>query len=170
VASEVANTVHVIDAAGGAVVKNVPVGKRPRRFALSPDGRELWVSNELDASVSVIDTQSLAVTHTVRFELQGMRASDITPVGLVFSPDGTQVFVALGRANHVAFVDARGKRTTQHVLVGRRAWGLATSRDGTRLYVANGLSDDLTLVDVARGRAVKTVAVGRVPHTVVVDD
>ena len=57
--------------ASGRIVKNIGVGKRPRRFALSPDGEELWVSNELDASVSVISTRDLAVTHTVRFANQG---------------------------------------------------------------------------------------------------
>ena len=52
VTSEVANLVHVIDVASGKVLKNVKVGKRPRRFALTPDGTQLWVTNELDASVT----------------------------------------------------------------------------------------------------------------------
>ena len=51
--SEVASLVHVIDVASGKVVKNVKVGKRPRRMALTPDGKQLWVTNELDASVSI---------------------------------------------------------------------------------------------------------------------
>ncbi len=61
VTSEVASLVHVIDLASGKVAKNIPVGKRPRRFALTPDGSQLWVTNELDASVSIIDTQALSV-------------------------------------------------------------------------------------------------------------
>jgi DNA-binding beta-propeller fold protein YncE len=35
------------------VVQNIKVGNRPRRFSLSADGKELWVSNEMGASVSV---------------------------------------------------------------------------------------------------------------------
>src|SRR4029450_10160248 len=103
--SEAASLVHVIDVASGKVSRNIKVGKRPRRFALTPDGAELWVTSELDASVSIVSTRTLDVMHTLRFEVKGARAQDITPVGLVLSRDGRRAFVALGRANHVAFVD-----------------------------------------------------------------
>ena len=35
VTSEVANMVHVIDTDTRKLIKNIPVGKRPRRFAIS---------------------------------------------------------------------------------------------------------------------------------------
>jgi PQQ-dependent catabolism-associated beta-propeller protein len=168
VTSEVANLVHVIDVATRRVVKNVPVGKRPRRFLLAGDA--LWVSNELDGSVSVIRTADHTVQATIPFLPQGMRAEDVTPVGMALSPDGRTAYVGLGRANHVAAVDVATRRVTGYVLVGKRAWGLAVSRDGKRLYVANGLSDDMTVVDTASFKALRTIKVGRVPHTVVIDD
>jgi YVTN family beta-propeller protein len=170
VTSEVANMVHVIDTGTLQIVKNIAVGKRPRRFAFSADGSELWVTNELGSSVSIIPVRDLALVATVPFEVKGMRADDITPVGLALSRDGKTMYVGLGRANHVAFVDVATRKTTQLVLVGKRAWGLALNRDGSRLFVVNGLSDDMTVVDTASARALKTVPVGRVPHTVVVDD
>lgn len=168
VTSEVAGMVHAIDVASGKIVHNIKVGKRPRRFALTPDGAQLWVSNELDASVSIIDTRSHTVLATLRFELKGARASDITPVALLISRDGRRAFVTLGRANHVAFVDVATRQVQQMVLVGQRAWGLALDQAEKTLYVVNGLSDDLSIVDVASAKAIKTVKVGRVPHSVVV--
>lgn len=168
VTSEVASVVHVVDVAARAVVKNVPVGKRPRRFLLAPG--ELWVSNELDGSVSILRTADHTVQGTIGFRPQGMRAEDVTPVGMALSPDAKTAYVGLGRANHVAVVDVASRQVKGYVLVGRRAWGLALSRDGRRLYVANGLSDDLSIVDTQAMKAVKTLAVGRVPHSVVVDD
>jgi PQQ-dependent catabolism-associated beta-propeller protein len=168
VASEVASTVHVIDVATRKVVKDIPVGKRPRRFLLA--GGELWVSSELDASVSIIRTSDHSVQATVPFRPQGMRSEDVTPVGMALSPDGRTAYVGLGRANHVAVVDVASRRVKGYVLAGKRAWGLAVSRDGKRLYVANGLSDDLTIVDTQSLKATRTLRVGRVPHTVVVDD
>lgn len=170
VTSEVANMVHVVDAATKQVIKNIPVPKRPRRFAVTPDGQELWVTSELASSVSVISTRELAVTHTIKFEHKGMRADDISPVGIALSPDGKTAYVALGRANHVVFVDVGNKKPTQQVLVGKRAWNIAVSRDGSRLYVTNGLSDDLTVIDTASAKALKTIPVGRVPHTVILDE
>jgi PQQ-dependent catabolism-associated beta-propeller protein len=170
VTSEVANMVHVIDTATLQIVKNIAVGKRPRRFAFTADGSALWVTNELGSSVSIISVDDLAVVATLQFEVKGMRADDITPVGLTLSRDGRTMYVGLGRANHVAFVDVATRKTTQLVLVGKRAWGVALNRDGSRLFVVNGLSDDMTVVDTASAKALKTLAVGRVPHTVVVDD
>jgi PQQ-dependent catabolism-associated beta-propeller protein len=168
VTSEVANTVHVIDIASGKIVHDIKVGKRPRRFALSPDGAQLWVSNELDASVSIIDTRSFQVTATLAFEVKGVRKADITPVGLAFTRDGKRAFVALGRANHVAFVDIATHKVTDLVLVGKRAWSVALDKAERLLVVVNGLSDDVTLVDVASAKALKSVKVGRVPHTALV--
>lgn len=170
VSSEVANMVHVIDTATLRVVRNIAVGARPRRLAFSADGSELWVSNELGASVSIISVRDLKVVATVGFEVKGMRPDDITPVGLALSRDGRTMYVGLGRANHVAFVDVATRKTMQLVLVGKRAWGLGLNRDGSRLFVVNGLSDDMTVIDTASARPLKTLPVGRVPHTVVIDD
>jgi YVTN family beta-propeller protein len=168
VTSEVANAVHFIDIAQRKIVKNIKVGKRPRRFVLAAGGKELWVTNELGASVSVVNTDDQSVKKTLEFKVPGMRASDITPVGMTLSPDGKTVWVGLGKANHVAEIDAASYQVRRTILVGKRAWGLAAHPDGKVLYVLNGLSDDMTLVDTATGKAVRTVAAGRVPHSVLV--
>jgi len=168
VTSEVASLVHVIDVASAKVVKNVKVGKRPRRMAFTPDGKELWVSNELDASVSIIDTGTQAVTGTVKFEVKGARSEDITPVGIQISRDGKRAYVALGRANHVAFIDVPQRKVTNLVLVGKRAWNVTLDKAEARLYVVNGLSDDVTVVDVAAAKPLKSIPVGRVPYGLVV--
>ena len=151
-------------------MKNIAVGKRPRRFALSADGAELWVTNELGASVSIVSTASLGVVQTIAFEVKGMRAEDITPVGITLSRDGKTMFVALGRANHVAFVDVASRKVRALVLVGKRAWNVSLDRDGSRLFVVNGLSDDMTVVDVREAKPIKTIRVGRVPYGAVIDD
>jgi len=168
VTSEVAGLVHVIDTASAKLVKNVKVGKRPRRMAITADGRELWVTNELDASVSIVSTASHELLATLKFEVKGVRAEDITPVGIQISRDGKRAFVALGRANHVAFVDVPARKVTALVLVGKRAWNVTLDKAEARLYVVNGLSDDVTVVDVAAAKPIKSIPVGRVPYGLVV--
>jgi PQQ-dependent catabolism-associated beta-propeller protein len=184
VTSEVNSLVQVVDVATKKVIKNIAVGKRPRRLMLTTlntkvagaDGKasmgagELWVSNELGASVSVIRLSDYAVTGQIDFKPQGMRPEEVTPVGMVLSPDGKTAYVGLGRANHVAVVDVASHAVRGYVLVGKRAWGLGLSRDGTRLYVTNGLSDDMSIVDTNTLKAIQTVPAGRVPHSVVIDD
>ena len=160
VTSEVTDMVHVIDAGVGAVTDNIVVGTRPRRLLLLPDGKELWVSNELSGQVSV----------TLDFLPPGFRQVDVTPVGMTMTSDGKSAIVALGRANHLAFVDTATKKVEDYVLVGSLAWGVALSPDEKTLYVANGLSDDLSIVNMANRKAIRAIPVGRVPHTVLVDD
>lgn len=168
VTSEVASMVHVIDVATAKVVKNVKVGKRPRRMAITPDGRELWVTNELGSSVSIVSTADHSVIGEVKFAIKGARAEDISPVGITMTKDGKRAFVALGKANHVAFVDVAGRKVTDLVLVGKRAWNVTLDKAEQRLWVVNGMSDDVTVIDVADAKAVKSVPVGRVPYGVVI--
>jgi PQQ-dependent catabolism-associated beta-propeller protein len=170
VTSEVTDMVHVIDALAGVVTDNIVVGTRPRRFILLPNGKELWVSNELSGQVSVIDRATNRVSTTLDFVPPGFRQVDVTPVGMTVTKDGSSAIIALGRANHVAFVDPISKKVKSYVLVGSRAWGVALSPDESTLYVANGLSDDLSIVDTTTRKAFRTVSVGRVPHSVLVDD
>lgn len=168
--SEVTDMVHVIDAVAGVVTDNIVVGTRPRRFILLPNGKELWVSNELSGQVSVIDRATNQVSATLDFVPPGFRQVDVTPVGMTVTKDGSSAIIALGRANHVAFVDPISRKVKSYVLVGSRAWGVALSPDESTLYVANGLSDDLSIVDTTTRKAFRTVSVGRVPHSVLVDD
>ncbi|MDO5288019.1 MAG: PQQ-dependent catabolism-associated beta-propeller protein [Pseudomonadota bacterium] len=167
VTSEVANVVHVVDLQQQKTVKNVKVGQRPRRFVLA-DKDSLWVSNELGASVTILDPNTYAIKKTIEFKVPGMRESDITPVGMVMSADGKTMWVGLGRANHVAEVDVASASVRNLILAGKRAWGVALHPDGKTLYVVNGLSDDMTMIDTATSKATKTVPVGRVPHAVIV--
>jgi len=168
ITSEVANMVHAVDVASAKVLHNIKVGKRPRRIAATPDRAFLRVTNELDASVSIIGTRDHQVVQTIKFELPGARAQDITPVGIVFTRDGKSAFVGLGRANHVAFIDVAERKVKRFVLAGKRAWNVALDAAEARLYVVNGLSDDMTVIDIAAGKALKTVPVGRVPYQALV--
>ncbi len=142
----------------------------PRRFALTPDERELWVSAELSGIVNIIDTRTNKVIADIAFLPRGFRKSQVTPVDVLITRDGTRAFVALGRANHVAVVDVKSRRVVDYILVGKRPWGLALTKDETLLYVANGLSDDLSIIDVARRKVLKSVPVGLVPYGILIDD
>jgi YVTN family beta-propeller protein len=138
--------VHVIDTASGKVVKNVTVGNRPRRFMITPDEKELWVSNELAGSVSIIDRADHSLKEEIKFEAKGFRPND------------------------VAVVDVASRKVKTLVLVGKRAWGVALNRDESLLFVANGLSDDVSVVETAGPKTLRSVKVGRVPYGIVVDD
>lgn len=170
VTSEVADMVHVVDPETAAVTKNIIVGTRPRRFIVTPDGADLWVSDELSSEVHVIDVATLEIRTVLSFVPPGFRPEDVTPVGMAITKDGSKVIVSLGRANHVAIVDAKTFDVLEYVLVGSRAWDVALTADEKTAYVANGLSDDITVIDMTTMTPVQSLPVGRTPHSIRVDD
>ena len=134
------------------MVKDVVVGTRPRRFAATPDGKDLWVTAELSGDVYIVDRAKFTVAGKVEFLPPGMRKTDVTPVGIVMTRDGKTAYVTLGHAAHVAVVDVPGRKVLGYILVGKRAWGVTLSRDEFRLFVANGLGDDITVIDTRAAR------------------
>lgn len=171
VTSEIADMVHVVDTASGAVTKNIVVGTRPRRFILTPDLSELWVSCELSSEIYIIDTATNEIKgDSLIFTPPGFREEDVTPVGMAITKDGSKILLSLGRANHIAIIDAHSHDVLQYVLVGSRAWSVDLTSNEDRAFVANGLSDDITVVDMASMQPIKSIPIGRVPHTVVIDD
>ena len=161
---------HVVEPTATEPKANIVVGNRPRRLALTPDGKELWVTSELDASVSIIDPVTNTVKEKISFAPEGFRKEDITPVGLVMTKNGKTAFVTIGRANRVAVVDVPSRKVETYILVGNRAWNAALNADESLLFVANGLSDDVSVIDVPNRKVLKSIPVGRVPYMVVVDD
>lgn len=159
---------HFIDTRTWQVVANVLVDTRPRVVMYTPDQRYLWVSSEVGGTVSVIDPVSHQVMHVIDFAIPGVDKQYIGPVGIQFTPDGRTAFVALGRANRVAVVNAHNYDVEQYILVGQRPWQLSFSPDHSKLYVANGLTNDVTIIDVASQKAVKSVPVGRLPWGIAV--
>jgi YVTN family beta-propeller protein len=85
-----------------------------------------------------------------------------------FTADGRTAFVALGRSNRVAVINAGTYAVEQYILVGQRPWQLTFSPDRSKLYVANGLTNDVTIIDVSSEKAVKSVPVGRLPWGIAV--
>ena len=170
VTSEVANMVHVIDTSTWELKANIQVGKRPRRFAMTPDNKELWVTSELDSSISIINPNSNTVTQVVKFSPKGFRPEDVTPVGIIMTADGKTAYVTMGRANRVAIVDIPSREVKKYILVGERAWNAELNRDESRLFVVNGLSDDISVIDTNKARVIKSVPVGRVPYMALIDD
>ena len=169
--SEVADMVHIIDAEQGAVIKNVLVGTRPRRFIHLPSLNEVWVSCELSSEVFILD----ATTYEIKGDSliivpPGFQEEDVTPVGMTSLKDDSKVLLSLGRANHIAILDAKSHDLLSFVLTGKRCWSIDLSRDEKTAIVANGLSDDITVIDMASMQPVQSLPIGRIPHTVIIDD
>ena len=166
VTSEQDSKVTAIDTTTFAVIADIPAGMRPRAIAFNKDGSVGFVSNEFGGTLTAFDPRTNRVLSTVTIEAKVQRSQ--RPMGLVFSPDDTQLFDSTGRGEAVAVVDV-AKRAFDHAIegVGTRPWGIAVSADGKHVFTANGPSDDLSIVDVQSGKLEKKVQLGGLPWGVV---
>ena len=151
--------VRVVDAAGYAEVKAIPVGHTPRGMALSPSGDRLFVTNSWDDTLSVIDTRTLSViaTWTVGAE----------PSGVVEDRAGSQIFVANRISNDVAVLDAKTGVEKKRLLAGRGASYLTLSPDGSRIFATHvypnatphrtAPESEITVIDVQRASVVERI-------------
>ena len=123
---------------------------------------------EIGGKVSVIDPKSRKILDKIAFEIPGVNADAIQPVGVRISRDGKLAFVALGPANRVAVIDTATFKVEKYLLVGQRVWQLAFTPDDKLLFTTNGASNDVSVIDVEKLRVLRSIRVGRYPWGVVV--
>src|SRR5207342_2541754 len=80
-----ADGIGVVDLASRSVVRKLKSGQDPESFALSPDGKTMYVSNEETSEMSVLDVASGDVTRRVKVGEE--------PEGVTVRPDGREVYV-----------------------------------------------------------------------------
>lgn len=152
------NTVSIIERAGEANARQtvVSVGSGPEGLALTPDGRQLWVSNSQGGNVSIIDVATRAVVKT--FDI-GTRRSN----RLKFTPDGALALVSDLTAGELVVVDVKSQEVKARLAIGRGASGILIVPDGSRAYVAAASERKLAVVDLKSLTVVGQVATGGGP-------
>jgi YVTN family beta-propeller protein len=168
-------------------------GMRPQGIALSPDGRLLVTAGKTHDLVVIAPATGKILQHVA---LPSGTNSDLTPdavseeilhpdkdgqlsfTGLIFSPDGSRIFLANVNGNVKVFgVNKDGKVVGLFSIPlspaktkDRKAdipAGMAVSRHGKRLYVALNLSNRLAELDAADGHVLRLWEVGVAPYDVV---
>jgi len=130
------DTVDVVNADTREITKRINVGIDPVSLAVRPDGKELWVSNHVSDSVSVIDTDAssptfLQVVGTIQeFDPKTRATRFDEPVGIAFASN-EKAYVALSSENQIATVDVASREVTGHLRI--------TAQDPRQIVVRNGL-------------------------------
>ena len=122
VANTPADTVDVIDANTKKVLTRVNVGIDPVSIAVRPDGREIWVSNHVSDSVSVIDIVKdsptyLQVIATIQeFNPKTKATMFDEPMGIAFA-NNQKAYVALSSENQIAVIDVEKRNVTKRLRI-----------------------------------------------------
>jgi len=112
----------------------------PAQIAFSPDGRRLYVAENLGDSIAVIDMASASV---VQREPAGRY-----PYGVVVAPDG-RVYVSAWGGGAVAEYAVSGDKLAAPAWIpaGRHPSAMLLNRDATRLYVTSASTDRVAVID-----------------------
>lgn len=117
----------------------VPVGKGSEGFDVSPDGKEIWVANAQDGTVSVVSLLEKRVLQTLQVNTPGANR-------LKFTPDGRMVLVSSG--SELVVLDPSKRTVEAHVPVGHGSAGVLVEPSGARAFVACGPDNYVAVVDL----------------------
>jgi YVTN family beta-propeller protein len=92
-----------------------------------------------------------------------------SPLELLFSPDGSRLYVLCQGAGEVRILNATSGREERAISVGRQPRGFSLSPDGSRLFVVNSWDDTVTVIDTKAEAVMATWKTGFEPSSVVED-
>ncbi len=121
----------------------------------------MYVTNNIDDTVSVIDTTSDTVVATP--------AVGAAPWGVALNPTTPTAYVTNEDDGTVSVIDTTSNTVTATVTVGDSPLGVAVNPAGTSVYVANNDDDTVSVIDTASNDVVATIAVGASPLGVAVN-
>jgi YVTN family beta-propeller protein len=117
----------------------IPVGRGSEGFDVSPNGKEAWVANAGDGTISVIDISAKKVTATLAANARGANR-------LKFTPDGKLVLVTPGSA--LVIFDSATQKEVKRLPNVHGSGGIQMQPDGARAYVACGRDGYVAVIDL----------------------
>lgn len=144
-----ADGIAIVDTGTLKVVQVLHAGSDPEQFALSSDGRKLFVANEDTATMSVVDVASGGVIGSV--------AVGREPEGVGITPDGRWVLITNESDNSVSVIDAGTLKIVKSVEVGKRPRDVAFTPDGATAYVSGEFDSSVYRIAVPQGAPVARV-------------
>jgi YVTN family beta-propeller protein len=140
-------------------ITNVAAGRGSEGFDVSPDGKQIWVANAQDGTVTIIDVAAKKPLQTFPVPVRGNR--------LKITPDGAQVLVSgmpssSSKANLLILDFATHKEVKGFDLGGGSA-GILIVPDGSRAFVAVGAADKVAAIDLKKLEVAGSVPTGKGP-------
>ena len=136
-------SVSIMEMIGGGTWNEtvVGVGRESEGLDVSSDGKEIWVANAGDGTVSIIDVASKKVVATLSVNVQGANR-------LKFTPDGRLAFVSSLNKPDVLVLDRVTRKEVKRIPVGNGAAGILMQPDGARAYVSCTPDDYVAVIDI----------------------
>ena len=127
----------------------------PAGMAVSPDGKELYVAENMDSALAVVNLPRRRVE--ARLILGGY------PYDVVLAARGKKAYVSLWGASKVVGVDTDKRRVVSEIHVGDHPSDMSLSPDGNYLYVACANTDEVWVIDTRTDTPVDTIGLHPYP-------
>ncbi|WP_263368019.1 YncE family protein [Edaphobacter bradus] len=145
--------VSVIDLASRKITGRIDFGHgvRPHCVVYDPNNGMLYVTTELDKTVSIIDPKSLKIVGSIP---TGQEQSHM----LVLSKDGKRGYTANVGPGTVSVLDMVGRKTIAVIPVSGMTQRISMSRDGSMVFTADQTKPQLAVIDTATNKVRSWVA------------
>lgn len=117
----------------------VRVGNGSEGFDVSPDGKEIWVANAQDGTISIINYPEKRVIQTLAVDVRGANR-------LKFTPDEKRVLVSSGP--ELVVLDASTRTVVKRIPLGHGSGGVLVQPDGARAFVSCGPDNYVAVIDL----------------------
>jgi YVTN family beta-propeller protein len=144
-----ADGIGVVDLTTLKFVKKLPSGTDPEQFAVAPDGRHLYISNEDVATLSVMNVETGKVEHIVPVAKE--------PEGVAFAPGAKTVYVTCETNGDIFAIDVQSNKVAAHFTVPTRPRNVVFLPDGSKGFIPSESSGQLSIFDAVENKVLKTV-------------
>jgi YVTN family beta-propeller protein len=150
---------HKLDDKGRDEARRKSLGEFafPAGIAVTPDGRRLYVAENLTGKVAVVDLVASRVITKI--------AVGDYPYDCVISGDGGRVYVSNWGSRSVAVIDPTNNQVVNTIPAGDHPNDLELTRDGKTLYVANANSNTVSVIDTAQMKEIEAVSTALHPKS-----
>jgi YVTN family beta-propeller protein len=148
-ADHAADGIAVVDIAARKFVRKLPAGTDPEEFAVSRDGRKLYIANEDVATLSVLDIESERIEHLVHVKPE--------PEGVALAPDGRHVYVTCETGGEVFVIDTQTHKSVAEISIGGRPRTVAFTADGATAFIPSETLGVVSVVDIAAHKVVRKI-------------
>jgi YVTN family beta-propeller protein len=129
----------------------------PAGIAVTPDGKRLYVAENLTHKVAVVDLATRQVGAKI--------AVGEYPYDCEASSDGKRVYVSNWGSRSVAVIDTASNKVINNIPVGDHPNDLELTRDGRILYVANANSNTVSVVSTEQMKEIEAISTALHPKS-----
>jgi YVTN family beta-propeller protein len=148
-ADKSADGISLVDVATHKVTGKIHAGSDPEEFAVSKDGRHIYVSNE--------DTRTATVINTASGKVEQIIPVGGEPEGAGVTPDGKQFYITCETGGEVFAIDATSYKVAGHFTVPVRPRSVDFLSHANIGFIPSESKSLLNVIDTSIPKVVKSV-------------